>query len=92
VVSTILLSVVCLFWISKLAFVFSSRLCLEVESAASGNSAAIYLKNYWMFAPVFALTYLNMTWFYSARARPYSSVTSRSGKSILLANTAMMAP
>lgn len=33
----------------------------DVLSFPSGRRAAIYLKNYWTFYPVLALTYLNIT-------------------------------
>jgi hypothetical protein len=80
------------FGIDRWAFVFSYR-CLDVPvSVASGNKAATYLKNYWTFNPVFALTSLNITWFYYANFWPYYSVTSRSYLSTLLARIAMIAP
>lgn len=44
---------------------------LDVLSFPYGRRAAIYLKNYWTFYPVLALTYLKITSLSLARFWPY---------------------
>ena len=70
----------------------TSVLPLEVDSLTSGRRAAIYLKNSCMLTPVFALTYLKRTLFFSASSFPSASLMSLSSRSILLARRAMMTP
>lgn len=84
--------VYCTFVVSYLFVEATSFLLLAVGQFTSGKRAAISLKNYWILAPVLALTSLKSTIFLSAVYLPSAQVTSLSSKSTLLAKSAMITP